>query len=89
MRIHDTQRPEITPEAFAQLGGPNTVYIRALAREEVSAIPGLPEGFADSPDSPTLYAIHTIDGQRVAVTDNRESAFLTARQNEMEPVSVH
>ena len=89
MPAHDTHRPEISPEAFALLGGPNTVYIRALAREEVSAIPGLPEGFADSPDAPTLYAIHTVDGHRVAVTDTRESAFLTARQNEMEPVSVH
>ena len=36
-----------------------------------------------------MYAIHTADGNEVAVVDGRELAFATISQNELEPVSVH
>ncbi len=35
------------------------------------------------------YAIHATDGTELAVVNNREVAFATARQHDMEPVSVH
>ncbi|MBT5415538.1 MAG: DUF1150 family protein [Rhodospirillaceae bacterium] len=35
------------------------------------------------------YAIHSADGNAVAVLANRDVAFATVRQNELEPVSVH
>lgn len=36
-----------------------------------------------------LFAIHTADGSEVAVVGDRELAFATIIQNDLEPVSVH
>ena len=36
-----------------------------------------------------MYAIHTGDGNEVAVVNGRELAFATIFQNELEPGSVH
>ncbi|MGE5147017.1 MAG: DUF1150 family protein [Candidatus Eiseniibacteriota bacterium] len=40
-------------------------------------------------DGKMAYAIHAADGRAVAVMADREVAFATIRQNELEPVSVH
>ncbi len=40
-------------------------------------------------DGSTAYAIHAADGQELAVFGEREIAFVAARQNDLEPVSVH
>ncbi len=40
-------------------------------------------------DGTTAYAIHTADGTPVAVIDNRDVAFATVIQNNLQPVSVH
>jgi hypothetical protein len=40
-------------------------------------------------DRETLYAIGSADGQQLALVDDRKLAFVVARQNDMEPVSVH
>ena len=60
------------------------VYVRTLnvsefsedVREQVSA-----DGL--------VYAIHSEDGERLAIAKNRDIAFALARTNEFEPVSVH
>lgn len=36
-----------------------------------------------------LYAVHSADGERLALTKDREMAFLVARQNDFAPVTVH
>lgn len=36
-----------------------------------------------------VYEIHAADGTPVAVMDQRELAFATVRQHDMEPLSVH
>ena len=36
-----------------------------------------------------VYSIHAADGQVLALTDDRGKAFVLARLNEMQPVSVH
>lgn len=36
-----------------------------------------------------VYAIHAADGRPVAVSEDRDVAFATVRQNNLEPVSVH
>jgi len=36
-----------------------------------------------------LYAIHTADGSEVAVVGERDLAFATVIQNDLEPLSVH
>lgn len=35
------------------------------------------------------YAVHSADGSKLAVFADREVAFVTARQNDLEPLSVH
>lgn len=35
------------------------------------------------------YAVHAADGTGMAVIDDRDVAFATVRQHDLEPVSVH
>jgi len=37
----------------------------------------------------TLYAVCTEDGERLALVRDRALAFVLARQNDMQPVTVH
>lgn len=67
------------PEAMG-----NTVYIRRVA---VASLPA--DVRAQAPDVETLYALHGPDGERLALVTDRSQAFILARQNELEPVSVH
>ncbi|WP_134678794.1 DUF1150 family protein [Paracoccus ravus] len=62
----------------------NTVYIR---RVELDSLPD--EVRSQVPDVDALYAVHGIDGERLALVKDRKMAFMLARQNELEPVSVH
>ena len=62
----------------------NTVYIRRVAMET------LPDEIRQqAPDVEALYAVHGIDGERLALVKDRDMAFILARQNELTPVSVH
>lgn len=62
----------------------NTVYIRRVALDS------LPDDVRRQvPDAEALYAVHGIDGERLALVKDRNLAFLLARQNELTPVSVH
>ena len=40
-------------------------------------------------DGLPAYAIHAADGRELAVFGERELAFVAARQNDLEPLSVH
>lgn len=37
----------------------------------------------------TLYAVHNTEGERLALVRDRSLAFVLARQNNMQPVTVH
>lgn len=62
----------------------NTVYIR---RVELDSLPD--ELREQVTDVDALYAVHGVDGERLALVKDRSLAFMLARQNELEPVSVH
>lgn len=69
---------------FGEGGAGNTVYIRRVAMAE------LPEEVRQqAPGIDSLYAVHGIDGERLALVRDRQMAFMLARQNELTPVSVH
>ena len=89
MMSSDAEGRRLSPEALAKLGSPRTVYVKEMLPEEVASIQGLPEALAKTEAVIKLYAVHTLDGERVAILDDREAAFAAARQQEMEPVSVH
>ncbi|MEL7258569.1 MULTISPECIES: DUF1150 family protein [Roseovarius] len=40
-------------------------------------------------DLETLYAVHSSEGERLALVKDRAMAFVLARQNDLEPVTVH
>ena len=62
----------------------NTVYTR---RVETDSLPD--EVKKQVPGIDSLYAVHGIDGERLALVKDREMAFFLARQNDLSPVSVH
>ena len=62
----------------------NIVYVR---RVELAS---LPEDIRRQvPGATALYALCGIDGERLALVADRGLAFMLARQNELNPVSVH
>lgn len=62
----------------------NIVYIRPIA------IADLPEEIRiQVPELDHLYAVHSPDGERLALVRDRVLAFSLARENELQPVSVH
>jgi hypothetical protein len=60
------------------------VYVRAVKTADLPA-----EIQAQSMGRDHLYAIHAPTGQVLALVADRNQAFLVARQNEFDPVSVH
>lgn len=62
----------------------NIVYIRSVA------IADLPEEIRiQAPDLEKLYGVHSPDGERLALVRDRGLAFSLARENELQPLSVH
>ncbi|MDB5454596.1 MAG: hypothetical protein JWP92_181 [Caulobacter sp.] len=81
--------PVFTAEAFAALGAPDLVYVRAITAAEILAdVPTGVEDFDLTPDQ-TLYAVYRADGARLAVLTDRDSAVAAALAHELAPVSVH
>ena len=62
----------------------NIVYVR---RVEIDSLPD--EVRQQAPQLQALYAVHGIDGEQLALVADRGLAFMLARQNELNPVSVH
>lgn len=69
---------------FSAEASGNTVYIRRVAIESLPA-----EVRAQAPDADAFYAVHGPDGEQLALVKDRSMAFMLARQNELDPVSVH
>lgn len=93
MHANDTDKRaagpiDISPEQLAMIGGPKTVYIKQMAPGEIASLENL-KAEGKIPAGLKLYAVHLMDGTRIAVVDDRDAAFAAARQHEMEPVSVH
>jgi hypothetical protein len=82
--------PMMTKEDFKGLGAPDLVYVREITAADVLADTRLEDsrGLLIDPDQ-TLYAVHSADGERLAVMLDRETAFAAAVAHELAPVSVH
>ncbi|WP_397542689.1 DUF1150 family protein [Roseovarius salis] len=60
------------------------VYVRPVKVDD------LPEDLRQQAQGlETLYAVHSSDGERLALVRDRSLAFVLAKQNDMEPVTVH
>jgi hypothetical protein len=82
--------PMMTDEDLKGLGAPDLVYVREVSAADILAETAMEDikGFMIDPDQ-TLYAVHSADGQRLAVMMDRETAFAAAVAHELAPVSVH
>jgi hypothetical protein len=76
----------LSPEAFAVLGGGEIAYVKPILSEEVKGLfpqaPQLAPGLK-------LFALHAADGTPIMLTDSREAAVASAREHELQTVSVH
>ncbi len=61
-----------------------TVYVREVM------VADLPEEVQEQAEgAETLFAVHSTDGERLALVKERGLAFVLARQNNYSPVTVH
>ncbi|MBC2834855.1 DUF1150 family protein [Paragemmobacter straminiformis] len=60
------------------------VYVRPVAVADLPA-----EVQAHAGRLTTIYALHDVDGDRLALVRDRAMAFALARANDMAPVNVH
>ena len=60
------------------------VYVRPVAAADLP-----PEVQVQLGGLRTLFAVHSADGERLALVRARKLAFVLARQNDMAPVNVH
>ena len=73
-----------TPFDFKNLDQQRLVYVRPVDVSE------LPEDMQEQAEGRNqVYAVHTPDGERLALVKDRELAFVLARQNDFAPVNVH
>lgn len=79
----------LTPETFANIGVPNIVYVREILAGELADELGELGSEINVPADTRLFAVHAANGQRMAVLDDRATAFAGARQYDLEPLSVH
>ncbi|MBU1325993.1 MAG: DUF1150 domain-containing protein [Alphaproteobacteria bacterium] len=82
--------PSMTKRDLAELGAPDMVYVRQVAAADIlgDAPSEALKGLNIDPDQ-ILYAVHSADGERLAVLIDREAAFAAAVAHELDPVSVH
>lgn len=67
----------------------NTQYQRIAYVKSVS-VADLPSEVQDAAgDAKELFAVHNADGEQLALVADRSLAFVLARQNQMQPLTVH
>jgi hypothetical protein len=86
MTNEHTEKPIMSSQAFAILGGGKIAYVKPIKSENVHELyPQAPE----MQPGMQLFALHAADGTPILVTDTREAAVANAWNNELEAVSVH
>jgi hypothetical protein len=69
---------------FPHEPGHRIAYVRPVAVED------LPEDVQSQVgELKTLYAVHSEEGERLALVSDRKMAFVLARQHDLDPVTVH
>lgn len=71
----------MTRNPFTEPAQRPIVYVREVSAED------LPDALRGT--DARLFAVHDAEGNRLAVTPDRQVAFALARRNDMRPLSVH
>lgn len=69
-----------------ETAGGSMVYVRKV---DIADLPDRIREEAEEGGLDELYALHRADGEQVALVGDRTLAFNLARQNDLDPVSVH
>ena len=72
------------PFNFSKLNDERIVYVRSV---DLADLPDEMQEQADGAEQ--LCAVHSEDGQRLAIVADRDLAFVLARQNDFAPYAVH
>jgi hypothetical protein len=73
-----------TPYQFDRIDENRIVYVRPVA------VADLPDEVREQAEGiEQLFAVHSADGERLALVRDRKLAFILARQNDLAPVNVH
>ncbi|MBV9636315.1 MAG: DUF1150 domain-containing protein [Methylobacteriaceae bacterium] len=79
-------RPPMSPDEFAHLGGGLIAYVRAIRSEEVGELfPGAPS----IRPGLQLFALLAADGTPILLTDSKDAALANAAQHELQTLSLH
>ena len=76
----------LTPEAFAVLGGGQLAYVKPIRSEDVKTL--FPQAPQLAPGM-QFFSLHAADGTPIMLTDSREAAIASAREQQLDTVSVH
>ena len=69
---------------FGPEAGARIVYVREVP------VSDLPEEIrAQVPKGAEVWGVHNPEGECIALTQDRSTAFFVARENDLEPVSAH
>ncbi|WP_034492908.1 BQ00720 family protein [Afifella pfennigii] len=77
---------KIPSGTLAQLGGGEIAYVRPVRSDDVPNL--FPSAPALAPGL-ELWALLNADGTPILLTDSRAAALANARENDLEPLSVH
>src|SRR5258707_237127 len=75
---------KLTPEAFAVLGGGEIAYVKPVRSEDVKTL--FPQAPQLAPGM-QFFALHAADGTPIMLTDSREAAIASAREQALDTVS--
>ena len=80
------ERPEMTLQEFAHLGGGAVAYVKSIRSEDAKRL------FPQAPElrpGMKLFALLGADGTPILLTDSRDAAVANAWENDLQTVSVH
>jgi len=83
---HDENRPNVSEEMLAKLGGGQIAYVRPIMSEVLKDL------FPEAPDMAPgirLFMLSAADGTPIMLTDSEAAAHAGAVEHELETVSLH
>jgi hypothetical protein len=86
MDVDVNNRPQLSAQEFAHLGGGSIAYVKAIRSEDAQRL--FPQAPAIKPGL-KLFALLGADGSPIMLTDSRDAAIANAWENELQTVSVH
>lgn len=81
----DLNAPPLSEIEFAALGEGEVAYIREMSSKQARDL--FPE--VKIPEGIEIFAVHGADGRAIALTDTRFAAIGSAKEQNLDVVSVH